>query len=196
MGLFNILAAKWLAYFEGTFAVLHLLAFIPFIVVLWVMTPTKQPASDFYLNFADHGAKKWATQASPCSSVKSPPCTQSSAPTPPCTWPKRSAAPASSSCAQCGGPSSPICRSRSRCSSATSSTSAPWTPVLAAFYGFPSSIHQRLRRHRGLRRHTPTTSPVGTTGLTFALFFFLLPPIISTSCMASHVPANIWFRAG
>ncbi|KAK3078313.1 hypothetical protein LTS18_007897 [Coniosporium uncinatum] len=57
MGRFNILAARWLAYLEGSFAVLHFLALIPFIVVLWAKTPTKQPASDFYLNFADHCAK-------------------------------------------------------------------------------------------------------------------------------------------
>ncbi|KAK5119786.1 hypothetical protein LTR85_007362 [Meristemomyces frigidus] len=56
MGAFNVFLAKWLALIEGFFAVLHFVAWVPVIIVLWTMTPVKQPAKTVFTDFSDNGA--------------------------------------------------------------------------------------------------------------------------------------------
>ena len=51
MGAFNIFLAKWLALIEGVFAILHFVAWIPIIAVLWAMTPVKQSATAVFTEF-------------------------------------------------------------------------------------------------------------------------------------------------
>lgn len=51
IGAFNIFLARWLAIIEGFFAVLHFVAWIPLIAVLWSMTPVIQPAKTVFTEF-------------------------------------------------------------------------------------------------------------------------------------------------
>lgn len=53
---FNIFAAKQLPLAEAIFAGMHVLAFIPVIVILWVYTPQKQTAAAVFTQFTDNGA--------------------------------------------------------------------------------------------------------------------------------------------
>ncbi|KAK4542993.1 hypothetical protein LTR36_005991 [Oleoguttula mirabilis] len=61
MGAFNIFLAKWLAFIEGFFAVLHFVAWIPVIVVLWTMTPVKQSAKTVFTEFTGKQMDSQAT---------------------------------------------------------------------------------------------------------------------------------------
>ncbi|KAF2096693.1 putative amino acid transporter [Rhizodiscina lignyota] len=56
MGMFNVVAAKRLHLIEGFFAILHVLAFFPIIIVLLVMTTPKQTGSEVFTSFTDNGA--------------------------------------------------------------------------------------------------------------------------------------------
>ncbi|KAF2720144.1 amino acid transporter [Polychaeton citri CBS 116435] len=56
MGTFNIFLAQWLAIIEAFFAILHHVAWIPIIVILWVMTPQKQSSKTIFTEFTDNGA--------------------------------------------------------------------------------------------------------------------------------------------
>ena len=51
MGAFNIFFARQLAFIEGFFAVLHFIAWIAIISVLWAMTPVKQSAKAVFTEF-------------------------------------------------------------------------------------------------------------------------------------------------
>jgi choline transport protein len=53
---FNIFCAKHLPLAEGIFCSVHFFSFVPVIVCLWVMTPTKQSASAVFTQFTDNGA--------------------------------------------------------------------------------------------------------------------------------------------
>lgn len=53
---FNVFAAKHLPLAEGIFCSVHIFSFVPVIVCLWVMTPTKQSASAVFTEFTDNGA--------------------------------------------------------------------------------------------------------------------------------------------
>jgi len=53
---FNIFCAKHLPLAEGIFCSVHIFSFVPVIVCLWVMTPTKQSASAVFTQFTDNGA--------------------------------------------------------------------------------------------------------------------------------------------
>ena len=53
---FNIFFAKHLPLAEGIFCSVHFFAFVPVIVCLWVMTPTKQSAAAVFTQFSDNGA--------------------------------------------------------------------------------------------------------------------------------------------
>lgn len=53
---FNVFAAKRLPLAEGIFALVHVFAFVPVVVCLWVLTPTKQTATAFFAQFTDNGA--------------------------------------------------------------------------------------------------------------------------------------------
>ena len=53
---FNILAGKRLAFTEICFASLHVIAFIPIVVTLLVMTQRKQSANVVFTDFTDNGA--------------------------------------------------------------------------------------------------------------------------------------------
>ena len=52
---FNIFAAKRQPLAEGIFATVHVFAFFPIIIVLWVFAP-KQSASAVFTQFTDNGA--------------------------------------------------------------------------------------------------------------------------------------------
>jgi amino acid transporter len=54
-GFLNIFGAPWLAVIEGIFAILHFIVFIPFIVAMWSLSPTKQSATDALLKLEDNG---------------------------------------------------------------------------------------------------------------------------------------------
>lgn len=51
MGAFNLFFATRLALIEGFFAVLHFVAWIPIVAVLWTMTPVKQSAEAVFTRF-------------------------------------------------------------------------------------------------------------------------------------------------
>lgn len=51
MAAFNLFFARHLATIEGFFAVLHFVAWIAIVVVLWVMTPVKQDANIVFTDF-------------------------------------------------------------------------------------------------------------------------------------------------
>ena len=53
---FNIFCAKPLPLAEGIFCSVHIFSFVPVIVCLWVMTPTKQSAAAVFTQFTDNGA--------------------------------------------------------------------------------------------------------------------------------------------
>ena len=53
---FNIFCAKHLPLAEGIFCSVHIFAFVPVIVCLWVMTPTKQSAAAVFTQFTDNGS--------------------------------------------------------------------------------------------------------------------------------------------
>ena len=53
---FNIFCAKHLPLAEGIFCSVHIFSFVPVIVCLWVMTPTKQSAAAVFTQFTDNGA--------------------------------------------------------------------------------------------------------------------------------------------
>ena len=53
---FNIFCAKHLPLAEGIFCSVHIFSFVPVIVCLWVMTPTKQSAATVFTQFTDNGA--------------------------------------------------------------------------------------------------------------------------------------------
>ena len=53
---FNVFCAKHLPLAEGIFCSVHFFAFVPVIVCLWVMTPTKQSAAAVFTQFTDNGA--------------------------------------------------------------------------------------------------------------------------------------------
>lgn len=55
IGVFNIMAAQWLAVVERAFALIHFVAFIPMIIAMWVLTPRKQSGRDALLNFTNNG---------------------------------------------------------------------------------------------------------------------------------------------
>ena len=56
LALFNFFAGKRLAVAENIFVAFHLLAFLPVIVTLLVMTPEKQSARAVFTQFTDNGA--------------------------------------------------------------------------------------------------------------------------------------------
>lgn len=51
MGAFNIYFAKYLASIEGVLAILHFVAWIAVVAVLWVKTPVKQTAEAVFTEF-------------------------------------------------------------------------------------------------------------------------------------------------
>ena len=51
---FNVFAASHLSVAEGVFATFHVFAFVPVVISLWVLAPTKS-AADVFFNFKDHG---------------------------------------------------------------------------------------------------------------------------------------------
>jgi amino acid transporter len=53
---FNIFCAKHLPLAEGIFCSVHIFSFVPVIVCLWVMTPTKQSAAAVFTQFTNNGA--------------------------------------------------------------------------------------------------------------------------------------------
>ncbi|KAK5134732.1 hypothetical protein LTR08_006107 [Meristemomyces frigidus] len=57
---FNVFAAKHLPLAQGIFATVHVFAFVPVIVCLWVLTPTKQTAAAVFTQITDNGAG-WPT---------------------------------------------------------------------------------------------------------------------------------------
>jgi len=59
---FNIFCAKHLPLAEGIFCSVHIFSFVPVIVCLWVMTPTKQSAAAVFTQFTDNGAG-WPTMS-------------------------------------------------------------------------------------------------------------------------------------
>lgn len=59
---FNVFFAKHLPLAEGIFCSMHFFSFVPVIVCLWVMSPTKQTASAVFLEFTDNGAG-WPSMA-------------------------------------------------------------------------------------------------------------------------------------
>jgi amino acid transporter len=51
MAAFNVFFARQLAFIEGFFAVLHFVAWIAIVAVLWAMTPVKQDAKTVFTDF-------------------------------------------------------------------------------------------------------------------------------------------------